>query len=103
MPLFKIFRITKTISYKEAADIIGKHFPEVSDKLLNLLQLQELSSENDSQLLEASIGQKTKELSPVPFLGAVDISKNRKYIKWVSIPLAIIIISLIFFPSFFFI
>lgn len=100
MPLFKIFRITKTISYKEAADIIGKHFPEVSDKLLNLLQLQELSSENDSQLLEASIGQKTKELSPVPFLGAVDISKNRKYIKWVSIPLAIIIISLIFFPSF---
>lgn len=100
IPLFKVFRITKTISYKEAADIIGKHFPEVSDKLLNLLQLQELSSENDSQLLEASIGQKTKELSPVPFLGAVDISKNRKYIKWVSIPLAIIILSLIFFPSF---
>ena len=100
IPFFKIFRVTKTISYKEAAEIIGKHFPEVSDKLINLLQLQELTSKIDSQLLEASIGQKTKELSPIPFLGAVDLSKNRKFIKWVSIPLGIIILSLIFFPSF---
>lgn len=99
-PIFKIFKITKTISYKEAADIIGKHFPEVEDKLLNLLQLQELSSYSDSKLLEASIGQKTQELSPIPFLNAVDISKNSRYIKWVLIPLGIIVLSLIFFPSF---
>lgn len=100
IPLFKLFRLTKTISYKEAANIIGKHFPEVSDKLINLLQLQELSSENDSQLLEASISQKTIELSPIPFVRAVDISKNKKYIKWVAIPVAIILLFVLFFPSF---
>ena len=100
IPLFKLFRLTKTISYKEAANIIGKHFPEVSDKLINLLQLQELSSENDSQLLEASISQKTIELSPIPFVRAVDISKNKKYIKWVAIPVAIILLFVLFFPRF---
>ncbi len=100
IPLFKLFRLTKTISYKEAANIIGKHFPEVSDKLINLLQLQELSSENDSQLLEASISQKTIELSPIPFVRAVDISKNKKYIKWVAIPIAIILLFVLFSPSF---
>lgn len=100
IPLFKIFHLTKTISYSQAADIIGKHFPEVSDKLLNLLQLQELSFENDSQLLEASISQKTEELSPIPFVKAVDLSKNKKYIKWVSIPVLIVILCGLFFPHF---
>lgn len=100
IPLFKLFRLIKTISYKEAANIIGKHFPEVSDKLINLLQLQELSSNNDSQLLEASISQKTIELSPVPFVRAVDISKNKKYIKWVAIPAVVILLCVLFFPSF---
>ena len=42
-PAVKMFRIGKTLSYYDAAKIIGKHFPEVSDKLLNLLQLKDLS------------------------------------------------------------
>ncbi len=100
VPVFKIFRLTKTISYKEAAKIIGKHFPEVSDKLLNLLQLQDIASEEASELLEASIIQRTKELSPIPFVKAIDISKNKKYIKWALIPIIIILLSGIFFPSF---
>lgn len=100
VPFFKIFRLTKTISYKEAANIIGTHFPEVSDKLLNLLQLQDVASKEDSELLEASIKQRTQELSPIPFVKAVDISKNKKYIKWALIPVVILLLCGIFFPSF---
>ena len=100
IPLIKIFKISKTISYQRAAKIIGTHFPEVSDKLTNFLQLQSLSTQSDSELIEASISQKTKELSPIPFVKAVDMSKNIKYIKWVSIPIVVIIFCLIFFPSF---
>ncbi|MFV0598377.1 MAG: DUF4175 family protein [Bacteroidales bacterium] len=100
VPLFKIFRLTKTISYKEAANIIGTHFPEVSDKLLNLLQLQDVASKEDSELLEASIKQRTQELSPIPFVKAVDISKNKKYIKWALIPVVILLLCGIFLPSF---
>ena len=37
IPLLKIFRIGKVLSFRQAADIIGKHFKEIDDKLLNIL------------------------------------------------------------------
>ena len=50
-PLLKMYGLGKRISREQAAVIIGRHFPEVSDKLLNLLQLNAQLSTADSQLL----------------------------------------------------
>ena len=44
IPLFKLFRFGKTISHEQASRIIGEHFPNVKDKLLNTLQLKEQAS-----------------------------------------------------------
>src|SRR3954469_21659218 len=41
IPLLKLNRLGKIISHQQAAEIIGKHFNNVSDKLLNTLQLKE--------------------------------------------------------------
>ncbi|MDO5759589.1 MAG: DUF4175 family protein [Bacteroidota bacterium] len=85
VPLAKIFFIGKTISYKQAAQIIGQYFPEIKDKLLNLLELQELSQENslsiDNSLLLAAIEQKTNSLSKIPFYKAINKTKTKKYAK----------------------
>ncbi|MBE0423679.1 MAG: DUF4175 family protein [Lutibacter sp.] len=86
-PLIKFFGLKSGITEVEASKIIGNHFPEVQDKLLNMLQLNE-SNEN-SELVEASIEQKSKELQPIPFKMAVDFSKNKKYIKYVLLPFII--------------
>lgn len=99
VPVFKMFKMGKRISYEEAAEIVGNHFPEVSDKLLNLLQLQQMSNDSDSELLQASIEQKTALLSPIPFLNAIDLRKNIKYIKFAAIPLGFIVLALIIAPS----
>ena len=40
IPLFYLLKLKKGISNKEASVIIGKHFPEVGDKLYNLLDLE---------------------------------------------------------------
>jgi cytochrome c biogenesis protein CcdA len=40
IPAFKLLKLGKIISHEEAAGIIGIHFPEISDKLLNTLQLK---------------------------------------------------------------
>src|SRR5690349_18167338 len=40
LPLAKMARMGKTLSHEEAAVIVGRHFPEISDKLLNILQLR---------------------------------------------------------------
>jgi len=86
------------ISNEAIARDIGKHFPEVSDKLLNLLQLEELN--NDQQeLLVASIKQKTDEIIHIPFVRAIDLNSNRKYIKYVLPPAVAILLALIFVPQ----
>ena len=43
VPLAKMHRIGKVLDREQAAVIIGEHFPEIGDKLLNLLQLKTLS------------------------------------------------------------
>ena len=99
VPLAKMFRLGKVISYEEAAKIIGRHFPEVQDKLLNLLQLQEKGDVSSDNLLAAAIEQKTAQLKPVPFQNAVDIKSNRKYLKYLAIPVVVILLLLLVSPS----
>ena len=89
MPLLHLLNLGKTLNYKRAAKIIGKHFPEIDDKLTNVLELVEISK-IDSNLITASIDQKTKKLSPISFKSAVDFTVNRKHIKWVLIPVMIV-------------
>lgn len=94
LPLTRINRIGKIISHEQAAGIIGQHFSNVQDKLLNVLQLHKTGSGTgaSSALVEASINQRIKELRPVPFTSAVDFRQNRKYVKWALIPLLAIVV-----------
>ena len=99
LPLSKMFRMGKVISYEEAAVIIGNHFPEIKDKLLNLLQLQQLQQKVDDSLLVSAIEQKTAQLKPLPFHQAVDLKSNKKYIKYAAIPLVVIVLLLLVSPT----
>ncbi len=84
IPLLKLNKIGTTISYNQAAEIIGNHFSNVQDKLLNVLQLQNNKAlKGSDELLVASINQKITELKPVPFTTAIDLSENKKYLKYV--------------------
>ena len=86
-PIFKLMGLKKGITEFEASSIIGKYFPEVNDKLLNMLQLKQV--QQSSELIEASIEQKSLELQPIPFISAVDFKKNKKYVKYALIPLLV--------------
>lgn len=92
IPIFKLIGLRKGISLEESSKIIGAHFPEVKDKLLNVLQLKKSNEQSD--LILASINQKSMELQPIPFVKAVDFKENRKYLKYALIPVLIYIISL---------
>lgn len=93
IPLAKLFKLQKGINYEVASRIIGKHFPEVDDKLLNVLQLHQ--EQTESELLLASIEQKSSELKPVPFKLAVNFKKNLGYLKYAAIPIVILLLALI--------
>lgn len=102
-PIAGIIRIGKRLSYSEAAQIIGNHFPDVSDKLLNTLELQNILQNNftdNTFILEAAIDQKSQTLSPIPFQSAIKFSVNKKYLTYLLPPLMIIIFIGVFAPTF---
>ena len=93
-PLMAYLKLGKSLSHDQAAQIIGEHFGDIKDKLLNTLQLKKLGDEEvqNSALIRASIDQKIVALKPVRFPSAINIRENRRYIKWVLFPLGVICI-----------
>ncbi len=88
LPLLGLFRIHRKLDYAQAARLIGEHFPRVDDKILNTLQLHELSN-RDSELIKASINQKIQKLSDISFQNAVNLEENTKYWPILLIPVSI--------------
>ena len=102
LPALKLIKLGKIISQEEAALIIGEHFPEVNDKLLNTLQLHNHSSVSNMELLLASIEQKSASLNPVPFKNAVKYKKNLRYLKLIVPPALLLLLILVISPGFVF-
>ncbi len=88
-PIFYLFRIKKGIGNKDAAFMIGTHFPEVGDKLINLLDLA--GNKDKTELLMASISQRSQDLSPIPFTSAVTYKEAISYSKYILIPLIVFV------------
>lgn len=91
IPLFNLLKIGNRLNYKQAAVIIGKYFPEIDDKILNIIQLDENNNDNNN-LTEASIIQKTNNIKVFNFRNAVDLKENKKYLKWILTPIILLII-----------
>ena len=85
--LLKLFSLQKGITNEQAAQIIGDHFPEVNDKLLNVLQLNQ--NQRESDLLAASIDQKSLQMQSVVFKKAINFQKNLKYLVFAAIPILV--------------
>ena len=101
IPCINLIRFRKKMSDKEAAVLIGKFFPEIKDKLLNTLQLtDEINSNQDNELLIATIEQRTQNLQTFNFSEAVNLKGNYKYLKIFGISFIILIALILFFPDF---
>lgn len=101
IPVVNLIRFRKKMSDEQASVIIGKFFPEISDKLLNTIQLSnELSQNADNELLAATIEQRTEHLKPINFSDAVNLKENYKYLKIFGIAFVVLAVTLIFLPDF---
>jgi len=100
-PLAQYYRLGKVISHDQAAAIIGNHFGNIQDKLLNILQLKRQADTANSsvELLLAGIDQKTKEIDLVPFKSAIDLTGNKKYLRYTLPPLLLLLVILLAAPS----
>ena len=95
IPLMHYFNLGKVISHEKAASIVGTHFTDVKDKLLNVLQLKrQADSTPNADLLLASINQKTENIKLVPFKQAINLGQNKKYLKYTVPPLLLLLMIL---------
>ncbi len=99
-PFLSYASLGKRISHEQAAGIIGDHFPDVKDKLLNVLQLKRQQEKSSSpELVFASINQKTEDIKLVPFKSAIDFTSNRKNLRYALPPLLLLLVLLVAAPS----
>lgn len=95
IPLLKYFGLGRQLSNEQVAKMVGSYFPEIDDKLLNLLQLQNQLDAGDYQsyeLLRTAIDTKTEKIKPFPFIKAIHFEKTTKYLKWAIIPVLVFLL-----------
>jgi len=103
VPILSLLKIGKRINFKQAADIISKHFDAVDDNLINTIELGKdiKKNHNETDLLIASIEQRTAKLNPIPFKVAISIKSLKKPFFYLSISSLIIILIVAFAPGIF--
>ena len=101
-PALNLLRLRKTLDYAAAANILSAHFTEVKDQLINVLQLNEQAAHagQNTELILASIQQKTERLKPIPFVKAIDLKQNKKRLQYALIPFCILLLTAIINPNF---
>ena len=94
IPVLRLFNLRRGLGEKEASIVLGEHFKEVDDKLLNVLQLGNSSS--DSELLLASIDQKCEGLKFIPFNKAISLRAILKYAFFALVPITVLGVAYLF-------
>lgn len=92
-PIAKLNGISNQISDEIAAEEIGRHFPEISDKLLNSIQLQTEAGKNS--LIKATLEQRNKQFNPINFTSAISYRDNLTYWYRYLLPALIILIGVL--------
>ncbi len=98
VPAMKLVQIGKVLSEDEAARIVGRHFGDIEDRLINTLQLErralgKVGTGGESDLLMASIRQRSDALRPYKFTSAVDFGENRRFLRYAVPPLVVLAVT----------
>ena len=95
IPALKIGGLGKQLTNEEIARIVGKHFSQIDDKLLNLFELQKQMERGDYvsyDLLLAAIESKIDNLKTYSFVQAIPVQKTKKFALWMLLPIVIFIL-----------
>ena len=100
LPLFKWLGWIKDEGVEAAAKKVGAKFPQINDKLVNLLQLVAgKRSDGNPQFLEHAIQSLSTQLSAYPIEKTADFNPAKKLSKWLLIPTLITGLLLILAPQ----
>jgi len=101
-PVFKLFGGGKRLTYFDVSAKLANSFPEIKDKLINIVELEkESNSIYSSDLKRASIDQKIDELKIYRFSDSIRISDLKKvFILFVALAFAVLF-TVVEFPEYY--
>ncbi|TAF34251.1 MAG: DUF4175 family protein [Cytophagales bacterium] len=99
-PIMILMNKNWQFSHESAAQQIGRSFPEISDKLLNVLQMQQIKF-GSKELLQAGINQKAGQMVHINFADAIRYENNRRYFGYFIVLLGLAIGIGLLVPSLF--
>jgi hypothetical protein len=83
----------KGLNDVQSAEIIGQQLPQIKDRLVNFFQLS--AQAHSSALGYASVRQKAVEFAPVSFDSIIHFSENKRYLKYLAIPVLLVAVILL--------
>ena len=98
-PLLAFANLKKQLSDEQAAQQVGNYYPQIKDKLLNTIQLNSLALNND--LIAASLNQKSEQLSVFHFSESIRLAENKPLLKYILIPVGLMLGIALVYPSLF--
>ena len=100
LPLLRLTGVLQGPSEEAVAERIGVRYPEVSDRLVNMLDLVDgRSSSAPSPLLEGAVRMLGEQVRPVPFEQVEDFQRAKKASRLASLPLVGLLLFLIAAPT----
>jgi hypothetical protein len=102
-PLLQLIGLWTTPSEETVARRIGQHYPEVSDRLVNILQLAEgRRSYAPDAFVDRAVQSLSQEIESIQFEQMEDFQRAREASRLASLPIVGLLIFLIAAPSAFF-
>ncbi|NEM96373.1 DUF4175 family protein [Pontibacter burrus] len=98
-PVAALANLSRLLSDEQAALRVGQHYPEIKDKLLNAIQLNNLDRTNE--LIAASINQRSGHLLQFRFTDAVTYKENKPILKYVALPAIVALLIALVYPAIF--
>ncbi len=90
VPVLKLFHVIKPMDLRRSSVMIHRHFGDIKDKLLNVIELSSISdSQYSPEILHASIDQKISQLDLFNFKDAVQFKQLKMVLVYFSISLIV--------------
>ena len=99
-PIGRLLGVVSGPSEEEVAREVGRHYPRVADRLVNLLQLAEgRRSHAPAPFVDEAVQHLAEDLDEVSFREVEDFGRARQALRLASLPLAAVLAFLLLAPS----
>lgn len=96
--ILRRYGIYGRMSHKEAATYLSASYPDLDDKLCNVLELHDIGGQT-SLLVEAAIEQISAQFTSYRFAKVIKNRSLLKYVRFLLVPVLLVFCASIFFPN----